>query len=169
MTMLHGDTDRRRNADGIRRAWIGLGALTAVWAVLVIASLIWRDASYMHNVNEQTSQIVTIGVTLLWGALGIFFWSMKLTPLLCYRKYLKEITSGLSRDVTGVVVRFDDTTTFRDGLSFYALVVDIGDTGDPEDERLLYWDAQLARPDIRPGERVSVTAHGNDMIGLTTL
>lgn len=163
---LHGDVDRERNGLRIQRVLIVFLIGTLAAAAGIVASFIWRDPTYMNNVNETPSQIVTIAITLGWGALLIFFWSMKLTPLLCYKKYLKEISGGLSRVVEGEVVRFDRETTFRDGISFYAMVVNIGDLSEPEDERLLYWDVKLTRPDIAPGDRVLVLAHGNDIIGL---
>ncbi len=166
IALLHGDMDMRKNNERIRRVLWAFGALTLAAGALIGASLVWRDATHMHNPNETASQLVTIAVTLVWGALILFFWGMKLTPLLCYRRYLKEIQRGLSREVSGVVVRFDETTTFRDGLRFYALVVNIGDLANPEDERLLYWDARLTRPLWSAGDSVRLLAHGNDIIGL---
>ncbi len=165
---LHGEIDQKNNDTRINRM-LGIFGIAALIALaLIIVSLIWRDSSHMNNPNEMASQIITIAITLVVGSLIVFFWGMKLTPLLCYRKYLKEITRGLSRTVEGVVVRFDEGTTFRDGLFFYAMIVNIGDLKEPEDERLLYYDARIARPDIREGDTVRFQAHGNDIIGTKT-
>lgn len=165
---LHGEGDKRQNDLRIRKVLALLGVGMAVAAAGIVASLIWRDPTHMHNANEQASQYIAIGITLLWGAITIFLWSMKLTPLLCYRRYLKEIGRGLSREVEGRVVRFEKDATFREGLTFYAMLVNIGQTDDQEDERLLYWDARLDRPGVEPGDRVCIRAHGNDIIGLLT-
>lgn len=167
VAMLHGDMDAQRNGTRIRRMMIIFGIGTAIAICLIVASFIWRDATHLNNPNETASQVVTIAITAVWGSLVIFLWSMKLSPLLAYRRYLRDIKGGLSRDVEGVVTQFDDAPTFRDGLNFYAMIVNVGDTNDPEDERLLYWDAHLARPEIHVGDRVQARAHGNDIIALT--
>ncbi len=163
--MLHGQAEADANRARIRRVLIVFLFMTAVAAALVIFSLIWRDATHMHNPNEQASQMLTIGVTLLWGALILFFWGMKLSPLLCYRKYLREIHRGLSRTVEGVLTRVDEGLTFRDGINFIAVIVNVGNLEEPEDDRLLYWDARLRFPALSPGRAVRAQAHGNDIIG----
>lgn len=163
---VHASGAREKNDARIRRVWVLFAIMTAIALAAIVVSLIWRDASHMNNPNEQASQIITIGVTLVWGVLLIFLWSMKLSPLLSYRKYLKETHSGLTRDVEGIVTEVDQDTSFRDGLSFYGIIVNVGDLKDPEDERRLYWDAQLGKPELLVGDRVYVRAHGNDIIGL---
>lgn len=163
---LHGEQDVARNNARIKRIAILFGILSAIAVAVIVASLIWRDASHMNNPNEVPSQIITIAVTVVCGALIIFLWGMKLSPLLAYRKFLKEIGRGLSRYVEGIVVRVDEDTSFRDGLPFYAMIINIGTTEDPEDERLLYWDAKLGKPEaITPGEHILFHAHGNDILG----
>lgn len=163
---VHSDADRQKLRQRIHRALGLFGLLMLIAAAAVVAALIWRNPTQMNNPNEMPSQIIVTAVTLVFGAMIIFLWGMKMTPLLSYRKYLKEISSGLTRDVEGTIVSFDADTTFRDGVSFYALIVNIGDLQEPEDERLLYWDAQLPKPaDIAPGDHVRFHAHGNDIIG----
>lgn len=169
MADLHGELDTQRNNARIRRVLLVFAAMALVALCAIIASFIWRDATHMHNPNEQTSQIITIAITLVVGALIVFLWGMKLTPLLCYRKYLRELNSGLSRDVIGIITELDEGTTFRDGISFYRMIVNVGTTGDPEEDRVLYWDAQLGSPELAVGERVEAKAHGNDIIGLKKL
>lgn len=163
---VHSDADRERNRRRIHRVLGLFCVLLLIAAALIVGALIWRNPNQMHNPNETPSQIIVSGVTLVFGALIIFLWGMKMTPLLSYRKYLKEISSGLTRDVEGVIVTIEEDTSFRDGISFYPVIINIGDLSDEEDERLLYWDAQLARPtDIAVGDRVRFHAHGNDIIG----
>lgn len=164
--MLHGEADRQRTKARIARVLVVLGILTLVAAAGVTASLIWRDATHMNNPNETPSQIITIAITLVWGVAAIFFWGMKMTPLLSYRKFLRDLDKGLTREVEGVVTEIDADLSFRDGLSFYRLIVNVNDLENPEDERVLYWDAQLGKPDLAVGERIFVVAHGNDMISL---
>lgn len=167
ITNLHGDADSRRNGAAIRRMLILFGILMLIAALLITASLIWRSPTVVDNPRERTSQAITIAISLVWGAALIFLWGMKLTPRLAYRKFLRELHSGLSREVHGIVTDLNETTTFRDGLTFYGIIVNVGDANDPEDDRLLYWDAQLGRPDVAVGDTVAVRAHGNDIMGMT--
>lgn len=165
ISRVHTEADRAKNRALIRRMLIVFGILLGIAIALIVAALIWRDPTQLNNPNEWPSQIAVMAITLVFGALLIFLWGMKMTPLMSYRRYLKDIFSGLTRDVQGIVVRIDEDTTFRDGVSFHAVIVNIGDVAEPEDERLLYWDSQLPRPDISPGEDVFFLAHGNDIIG----
>lgn len=141
------------------------GIIATVAAACVIASFIWRDASHMNNPNEAKSQIVTIAVTVCFGALMLFIWGMKLTPRLCYRRYIKESYGGLSRTYQGVVASVSQELTFREGLYFYACVINVRDMKNPEDDRLLYWDAQLGAPPFAASDAVCFAVHGNDIIG----
>lgn len=163
---LHESTLEARNNRAIKGLLLGFACLTLVAAGLIVASLIWRDPTHLHNPNEQASQILTIGITILWGMVLIFLWSMKMSPRLSYRRYLRELRGGLSRTVEGMVMDLSEEQTFREGLHFYGMILSVGDGKDPEDERLLYWDAQLGRPDLAIGDRVRIHAHGNDIIGL---
>lgn len=164
---LHGDADVQRNNQRIRRIlWI-FGIMTLVAIAGIIAAFIWRDASHMNNPNEQASQIIVIAITLVCGCIIIFFWSMKLSPLLAYRRYLKEINNGISRYVEGVVTQVDEQTTFREGLSFYGVLINVGEANDPDDDRILYWDVQHGQPTMHVGDRVYIHAHGNDILGVT--
>lgn len=163
---LHTDAHRDANAAQIRRMLIFLGGVALVGLLLIVLSFLWRDATHMNNPNERNSQILTIAVTAVLGAVILFLWSMKLSPRLAYRKYLAETYRGLSRVVCGEVKGIDADLSYREGLYFWGCVVSVGNLDDPEDDRLLYWDAQLGRPPFAAGDSVCVKAHGNDLIGL---
>lgn len=165
-TRLHGDADAQRNNRAIRRRLAILAITTGLMVALVTASLIWRDNTHVDNVRETPSQVFTIAVSALWGGFAIFFWDLKVAPYLHYRKFLRDIRTGLHRTVEGRLTRFDTQTTFRNGLGFYAVMVNIGRGDDPEDDRLLYWDASLPKPALHEGDRVLFLVHGNEIIGL---
>lgn len=163
---LHSQKDVVKNQARIRRVAVLLGILALIAAAGIAASLIWRDATHMNNPNEMPSQIAAIAITIVFGGAIIFIWSMKLSPPLAYRKFLRELGRGLSRYVEGEIVAVDEEVTFRDGLDFYAIMVNIGDVNDPEDDRRLYWDAQLGKPEaLQIGDQVIMHAHGNDILG----
>lgn len=167
--LLHGSQHMDRVMRRVRRLLAVFGLWTLAAAVCVVLALIWRSPTQMNNPNETPSQLMVIAVTIVWGVALIFWWGMKMTPLLGYRRYLKEIASGLTRDVRGIVIDVDPDTSFRDGVYSYGTIVNIGDLTDPEDERRLYWDAQLGSPPYENGQRIALRAHGNDIIALHTL
>lgn len=166
VTSLHEAQTQEQMNSRIRRTLVVFAIGTAIAVALIVAALIWRDASHLNNPNELPSQIIVVGVTLLWGCVLVFFWGMKLTPLLRYRRFLRELDEGLSRYEEGVVVRIDEDISIRDELPFYGFLLNIGNLAEPEDERLFYWDAALGKPALAEGDRVIVHAHGNDLIGI---
>lgn len=165
ISRLHNDTNAAQNGKQIKRMLVLFGICILIAALLIAASFIWRDASHIHNPNEGKSQIITIAITVAFGALIIFLWGMKMTPRLCYRRYLREIHAGLSRTVEGVVTQLDADLAFREGLYFYACIINVGDINEPEDDRRLYYDAQLGAPPFAISDKVRICAHGNDIIG----
>ncbi|GHU68952.1 hypothetical protein FACS1894184_12060 [Clostridia bacterium] len=142
----------------LRRSWIAAGVFAAVLTAALIPTLVVRI------------QWATMLVTIVLGGLGIFLWGMKITPALSYRRHVREIHSGLSRQVEGRLRQVDEGVTFREGIDCYAFVVDVGDDAehvDPKNERLLYWDAQKPMPKWQVGDNLRITAHGNDVISIT--
>lgn len=164
---LHTEKDRAKNKEQIKRWLTIFSAFALLGAAFIMGSFSIRDATHINNPNENLSQVLTIAITLVWGSILIFFWGMKLTPHLCYRRFLRETYTGLTRAMEGCVVSFDEMTTFREGLMFYRLIINVGDIKNPEDERLLYWDARLSKPALQTGAQVHTVVHGNDIIGFS--
>lgn len=162
---LHGEAHRDQNNRKIKVLLTLLGGITLFACFLIAISLVWRGATRMHNPNEAASQLITIAITVVFGALILFVCGMKLTPRLYYRRYLRESYQGLSREVSGTVKSISTECTFREGLYFYPCILSVGNLDDPEDDRLLYWDAQLGKPPFSENNRVRFVAHGNDIIG----
>lgn len=163
---VHSQEDNARNRARIRKLVVLFAILLAVAAALVTASLILRENTSLDNPREMPSQVCAMAVTFVIGAIIIFLWSMKLSPLLAYRRYLRETAGGLTRDVQGIITRMDEDVTFREGLYFYGMIVNVGEPNNPEDERLLYWDAQKPKPAWHTGGSACLRAHGNDIIAL---
>lgn len=166
---LHTPEIRIRNSRKLRCELLWLLFPTLLWIALVVFSLIWRDNTHLNNAREVPSQLMTMASTILWGAAMIFIWDMRISPLMAYRKFLKGLNRGLSRNVEGVVISFDETLSTRDRLSFYRLTINADGFTTGDGERIVYWDVQLPRPQLRPGDRVHVVTHGNDILSLDIL
>jgi hypothetical protein len=140
----------------LKRSWAAAGVFAGVTAAALMPTIAPRI------------QWATMLVTVTLGGLGIFLWGMKVTPVLAYRRHMREIHTGLSRSVVGRLARVNDgQITFREGIDCYPFVVNVGAADDPKDERLLYWDAQKPMPEWQIGDMLNITAHGNDVIALS--
>ena len=102
---------------------------------------------------------LTTGLSLLLGAGCIFGCGLFLSPVLAYSRHLDEVLHGRVRSTTGAFKEMEDQTVLRDGVRYYPLLISVGDMQNPEDDRLFYYDANLPRPDWKPGETLTVTAH----------
>ncbi len=163
---LHTAEDRQNNRQSIRTQLIVLAVILALGAALIICSLVWRDNTHLHNVREVPSQLITMGITIVFGSAAILFWSVRISPLLAYRRYLRDLTRGLSRSVDGILQEFDASPCTRDGLSFFRMVVNVDDPPSPNGERIVYWDAKLPRPQLAAGARLRLVVHGNEIIAM---
>ena len=66
---------------------------------------------------------------------------------------------GRKRVTTGVFKSFSEDVCDREGLECYAMMVNIGEKDDPEDDRLFYYDAYKPHPAFELGERITVESN----------
>ncbi len=146
---LYSERDLQKNAEQMRGAAWWLGVPSLILLAALILSLIARV------------QWATVLITVLWGSLLIFLWSMKISPVRAYRRHLIALSRGLTRTAEGVVVSFSQEDTYKDGVYFSALILNTDAKMAPEGERLFYVDRCKERPPLMPGDFVRVTANGN--------
>lgn len=154
----------RQNAVRYRRLlWI-LGGVTLAFAA-VIAVLLFRRAGWSSLAESEAQESgvkwMTIGLSVVWGGLMLFLWEMKVSPVRLYGKYMREVLEGLRHDTEGVVVSLAQEGTFKDGVFFSVLILNVDPKMDAEGERLFYVDRAQQRPDLLPGDRVRLTSNGN--------
>lgn len=105
-------------------------------------------------------QWATDVVSCVFGAFIIFFWSMKLTPLIRYRHFLREIGNGMSRVMVAEFVSFSPDISTHDGVDAHVFEMSEGPKEKGEDLRTFYWDDSKPAPEIQPGEMLRITSHG---------
>jgi hypothetical protein len=118
------------------------------------------------------NKIATMATGIVFAAAFIFFWNLKAEPVRNMRKHLSEVHSGLTKTTRGKIVSLGSNqseTIYREGLEFFALILNVGDSNDEKDERLFYWNAGLDVPKVSVGDSVEITSHGNDIIGFTAI
>jgi len=80
-------------------------------------------------------------------------------PALIYRKHVRYMLHGRMRQTTGLFKSFSEDVSDREGLECHAMLLNIGEKDDPEDDRLFYYDSCKDRPAFAIGERVTVLSN----------
>ena len=100
------------------------------------------------------------------GFFAIFFTDLLCMPLVRYRRLIRSALSGRSHEKT---LEFDHTepdTSSVEGVTCRSLIF----LGDPDKhgsrEMLLYWDCELALPELSPGSFYTVKYTGKHIIGI---
>jgi hypothetical protein len=87
----------------IRRGWLVLAPVLAVFAAAFVFALVKRN----HALALVAAPLLI--VAFIYGFVA------HLWPNLRYRRFLKDMESGLSRDVRGVIVAIADEAEYQDG------------------------------------------------------
>jgi len=146
---LYTDQDLFQNATQMRRVLVGAGLLSLPFLTALISSLIIR--------TEWFTILITVG----WGALLLFIWDIKIAPVRAYRRHLRGLISGLRRSAEGTVISLSEEGSFKDGVFFDTLILNVDPKLDPEGERLFYVDRCKPRLSVSPGDFLRVVANGN--------
>lgn len=154
---MYDQKDFIENAQQLRRELIMLLIMSLPFIIGIIISLIFRI------------QLVTVVLSIIYGALFIFLYNMRLAPVTAYRRYLRNIKTGLKRETEGALVSLDSDETYKEGVRFYTMLINVDTKMDPEGERLFYYDVCKPRPDIKEGDLIYIKSHGNYVIELRPL
>jgi len=103
--------------------------------------------------------MLTSALTILGGGYLLFFYGVFVRPALIYRRNLRYLLSGRKRITTGIFKEFSEDVYDRDGMEVYAMLVNVGERNDPEDDRLFYYDAYKPLPAMPIGTRVTVCSN----------
>ena len=129
-----------------RRLMIWIPFALAVVLILVLAIL-------------RVNQVIVIALTIVSASLLIFCEGLFVHPISCYHKHIDNVMHGKTHTVKGLFRSMDPDAVIRDGVYYYSVILNVGRTNDEKDDRLLYFDANLPRPDWKTGEYLIMTAH----------
>ena len=68
--------------------------IVCVLVIALILGIVALVPTLMYRIQWATDL-----VSCLFGAFIIFFWSLKLTPLIYYRKFLREMNNGMTHEM----------------------------------------------------------------------
>ena len=138
----------------LKKRWL----FTAIPSVLVLAIAI--TVFVIGRLNRSDSMwMLTSLLTIIGGGYFLFFYGITVRPASLYRKHLTYMLNGRKRVTTGVFKAFSGDVCDRDGLECHAMLVNIGEKNDPEDDRLFYYDAYKPMPVFNLGERITVESN----------
>ena len=120
--------------------------------VLVCAGII---ALAVVRVDEK----IVMALTILAVGAFIFCGSLLVRPVACYKKHLDNVMHGRTHIVCGAFKSMDEDPTNRDGVTYRAVIVNVGRMSEEKDDRLLYYDALLPIPPWKEGDMLKITAH----------
>ena len=134
------------------------------WLVTLIPSVFMLAIGIVIFVYGQLNRndvlwMATVALTLLGGGYFLFFYGVYVRPARIYRKHVMYMLNGRMRETTGVFKSFSEDVSDREGLECHAMLLNIGEKDDPEDDRLFYYDVYKDRPAFTLGERVTVLSN----------
>lgn len=133
--------------------------LTAIPSVAVLAAAIVIFVYGQLNRNDQL-WMLTAALTVLGGGYFLLFYGVYVRPVRIYKKHIQYMLGGRMRQTTGVFKSFSEDMSVREGLECYAMMINVGEKDDPEDDRLFYYDVHKSKPEMPLGTRITV--HSND-------
>ena len=109
-------------------------------------------------------QWLSVLLFCLMGAAALFAWGIHLSPLAAYRRYLKEVLTGRKREYIGRFAGFDQNEVIRDGVRFMPFMLNVAETPEKIDDRLLYFDKQFSPPSWQEGLRLYISTFDKSVV-----
>ncbi len=131
----------------LKERLIVLGIPAALMLAGIVTSVVFRV------------QWLTMLLTAAEGFFCLFAYHMLLWPVIAYRSHLNDVLHGRVHTIKGAFKEMEEEAVLREGVLYYPLMLSVGNMDDPEDDRLLYYDANLPRPDWKQGDPLTVTVH----------
>lgn len=146
---MYSQEDHAQIRKQLQKRWI----VTALPSVLLILSAIVVFVICQVQ-RKDWGWIFACVSTILGGGYFLFFFGVYLRPMMLYQRHVGYMLDGHKRETKGILTDVSSVPCDKDGLDWYAVTVNVGEKQDPEDDRLLYYDALKGKPAIPLGTRV---------------
>lgn len=138
----------------------------AIPAALVLAAGIALFVVGRMN-RSDTMWMATAALTVLGGGYFLFLYGVWVKPARVYRRHVDYMLNGRMRETTGVLKSFSEDVSDREGLECHAMMLNVGEKDDPEDDRLFYFDALKPWPGWTAGTRLTVKSNDKMVASIT--
>lgn len=162
--MLYSQSDRDAVIAQVKKRSAVVWAPAALLLALAIAAFVFYRLR--HN---ESGWIVSAIFTILGGGYTIFFYGVYLGPMRKYKKHVDYMLDGRKRVTEGILKEISQTVQDREGVDCYSVVINVGEKGDPEDDRQFYLDAYKSMADYQAGERVRIESNDRMIAGVNKI
>lgn len=102
-------------------------------------------------------------IFLLFGVVFcVFLWGIYGTPVLAYYRFVRDIVTGRSREVSGKVLRVEKEPVYKDNkLLYYEVIIE-----EDKVERLLLLDANRETPPLMINTAYTFRVHENFIVDI---
>ncbi|MBP3648445.1 MAG: hypothetical protein J6K73_01540 [Clostridia bacterium] len=136
--------------------WRTLIAFVPAAVVFVLAVILF----IIGRVNRSESMWkITAALTVLAGAYAIFFNGVYAKPMRDYRNHINYMLDGRLRETTGYLIDFSENLSERNGVDCHALMINVGEKDDREDDRLFYYDVKKLPLSVEMGRKVTIVSN----------
>lgn len=125
-------------------------------------------ASIIVYVIEKSNRSISMWwlstlLTVIGGGIAIFGYGVYIKPAKIYREHIGYMLGKDQRSTEGFVKSISDDVSVREGLSCRAVIINIGNVNDEEDDRLFYVDIYKDCPKTLVEKKVRILSN-NKMI-----
>ena len=147
MSTLYTEADYTAIRQQKNKRWL----LLLIPVVLLLAVLVYSLVIRL--------QVLTMLCTILIGVILVAGYDLAIKPLRCYQTFLHNALHGRTRTCELPFISLSEDINLVDGVNCRSLYCeDIDGKGRPY-ERLFYFDAQKAFPDVKPGDILRIAHH----------
>ena len=139
----------QQDLDSITRQ---LKRVIALLAAIIIISLIISIFIAKMVTNKLGMMAMVVGVCI-----AIFFWGMYVNPIHAYCRFIRDLVTGRSREIQGLVKDVSEYPVYKDNkLYYYEVTIEEDDV-----ERVLLLDDQKDWPNININRLYNFVIHEN--------
>ena len=152
--MYYAERDVQANQKRVKKELLTAFLLMLPFLVLCIAGFVVRNQI-----------LCTLG--LICGCAAAIFWGdLRVMPVVRYGKFLKDVTTGLTRKTVGTLMRVGTDEVYEDGVYFHEVILNIYEDMSAEGERRFLLEGNRTIDPSLMGKDVVLTSHGNVVLNL---
>lgn len=160
----------RREKKKLLFIWLGvLTAFVALVLVFVILNIVQVNL-YRDRSLRLAGTLVCIVASIAFGCFTLFFFSIKYRLTRKYCRMLRDMDHGLKDTVEGKFVEYDENVSMKDGVYFYAMVLDCKPLKREDiTMRKVLIEHTVPKLELAPGTRLKIVSHANILVSYEIL
>ncbi|HOB19960.1 MAG TPA: hypothetical protein PK830_01090 [Candidatus Atribacteria bacterium] len=129
-----------------------------ITAILVLVLFLAIALAFMTRLEQWIGAVfLSVGVCI-----SLFLLLIYTLPVWYYYRFVSDIVNGRSREIQARVIRVADKPVYKDNKLLYYEVIVIED----DVERMLLFDANKGRPEVKQGDMAIFRIHENFIVNI---